>query len=450
MSKLILQEYNSFITRVYDLNTINGQVTIEIEHDSVEFDIEIKSVNSNISQDNQHIFLKMNAETLLDTVQTINRNNFNDPLNITLQWEKYKNYGYIELFNKMKTAVETNRGLNNRIINYDTVTKFGNSAPGGEKYYGGVLLPDGKVLCIPTNASYFSLIDPITMTQSNYGPSISGSWKYHTGIVLPNNKILIFPNSKPRFLLIDYENNNFQEIGPNFGEYNGYTSGTLLPDGRVICCPSGATNKIIIFDWLAETIEEIDWFNNTIPSTSEAKYMSTILVDNNLAIATPYYESRPLLINVHTKIATPFGTAISGEQKYHNSSLTADKKICCMPWKAGHIAMIDPETLTITPVYTTAARMYEGSCLLPDGRVLGAPQDTPYIGAYDPYLNTLASIGPADQVYLQYSGAVLLPDKRVLLIQDNAEYPALVSASDGDYGTEIENDVFLSCYFNKL
>ena len=75
------------------------------------------------------------------------------------------------------------------------------SFPGGLAYVGGVLLPDGRVFCVPYNATQARTYDPSTNTVSLVGSSGS------------------FPGN------------------------NAYIGGVLLPDGRVFCVPHNATQE---------------------------------------------------------------------------------------------------------------------------------------------------------------------------------------------------------------
>eukprot|EP01047_Picozoa_sp_COSAG01_P090272 COSAG01_NODE_22162_length_868_cov_2.778934_1_plen_118_part_01 len=63
------------------------------------------------------------------------------------------------------------------------------SAAGGNKYRGGVLLPDGRVVLVPSGANHVGLYDPSAdaWTEGKDDLSAAGSsHKYRGGVLLPD------------------------------------------------------------------------------------------------------------------------------------------------------------------------------------------------------------------------------------------------------------------------
>jgi hypothetical protein len=86
--------------------------------------------------------------------------------------------------------------------------------PGSAAYVGGVLMPDGRVFCVPRNATSASIYDPVANTVS----TVAG-----------------FPGS------------------------DAYIGGVLMPDGRVFCVPHNATSASI-YDPVANTVSTVAGF----------------------------------------------------------------------------------------------------------------------------------------------------------------------------------------------
>merc|ERR1712167_338701 len=74
-----------------------------------------------------------------------------------------------------------------------TFIKGPNVGSGQNKYKGGVLLPDGRVLLVPLNANTIGLYDPQDNTFIK-GPNVgSGQNKYEGGVLLPDGRVLLVP-----------------------------------------------------------------------------------------------------------------------------------------------------------------------------------------------------------------------------------------------------------------
>ena len=76
----------------------------------------------------------------------------------------------------------------------DRAADFLNVGPSnGDKYYGGVLLPDGRVVLVPANAATIGLYDPATNTMTA-GPNVDTSLDiYYGGVLLPDGRVVLVP-----------------------------------------------------------------------------------------------------------------------------------------------------------------------------------------------------------------------------------------------------------------
>ena len=71
------------------------------------------------------------------------------------------------------------------------------SFPGNNAYIGGVLLPDGRVFCVPHNATQARTYDPSTNTVSLVG-SFPGSLANSGGVLLPDGRVFCVPYNATR------------------------------------------------------------------------------------------------------------------------------------------------------------------------------------------------------------------------------------------------------------
>ena len=134
----------------------------------------------------------------------------------------------------------------------NTVSLVGaaNSFPGGSAYLGGVLLPDGRVFCVPFGATQARVYDPTTNTVNLVGAanSFPGDSAYVGGVLLPDGRAFCAPHNTTQARVYDPATNTVSLVGaansfPGGSPYivGAYIGGVLLPDGRVFCVPSNAT-----------------------------------------------------------------------------------------------------------------------------------------------------------------------------------------------------------------
>ena len=100
--------------------------------------------------------------------------------------------------------------LSNAASNYHsftgtaTTSTMGATLTGTTKWYGGVLGPDGKIYCVPLNATSILIIDPIagTATTSAMGATLTGATKWFGGVLGPDGKIYCVPLDATSILII--------------------------------------------------------------------------------------------------------------------------------------------------------------------------------------------------------------------------------------------------------
>ena len=92
---------------------------------------------------------------------------------------------------------------------------------GDGAYYGGVLLPDGRVVFVPSNADNVGLFDPSDDSFSS-GPAHSmGDDAYFGGVLLPDGRVVFVPRNADNVGLFNtYINiNNNICLHPFFNKY---------------------------------------------------------------------------------------------------------------------------------------------------------------------------------------------------------------------------------------
>lgn len=137
-------------------------------------------------------------------------------------------------------------------------------------YSGGVLLSDGRVLFVPSSGKIIGIFNPTSVTINNslpgYStitpstPSLNG--QFTGGVLLPDGNVLFIPsgNSSTNSIVTIFNTNDntistvlstFDMVG------NDYYGGTLLKDGRVVCVPYFNTNIGILSGYNTSTHQEL-------------------------------------------------------------------------------------------------------------------------------------------------------------------------------------------------
>ena len=58
---------------------------------------------------------------------------------------------------------------------------------------GGVLLPDGRVFCVPFNSTSARIYDPVTDTLTTPAGTYPGNYAFVGGVLLPDGRVFCVP-----------------------------------------------------------------------------------------------------------------------------------------------------------------------------------------------------------------------------------------------------------------
>ena len=131
-----------------------------------------------------------------------------------------------------------------------TRTAMGATLSGGNKWFGGVLGPDGKIYGIPYDATDILVIDPVagTATRTAMGATLSGTDKWRGGVLGPDGKIYGIPSGATDILVIDPVAGTATRtaMGATLSSGNKWFGGVLGPDGKIYGLPSSAMDILVI------------------------------------------------------------------------------------------------------------------------------------------------------------------------------------------------------------
>ena len=157
--------------------------------------------------------------------------------------DNYAANGYNDnVINSMYDIAKT--VVSNKGVAAANTTELFGSLSGSEKWYGGVLAPNGKIYGIPANSTQVLCVDPETHTTELFG-NLTGSGKWYGGVLAPNGKIYGIPGQSNQILCIDPETHTTELSGDLSGAYKWH-GGALASNGKIYCIPCVSTQILCI------------------------------------------------------------------------------------------------------------------------------------------------------------------------------------------------------------
>jgi hypothetical protein len=312
-----------------------------------------------------------------------------------------------------------------------TGTTLGSSA-----YFGGVLLPDGRVVFVPYNATSIGIYNPTTNTFSTTGTT-PGIEAYIGGLLLPDGRVVFVPTNATSIGIYNPTTNTFSTTGTTPGSV-AYYGGVLLPDGRVVFVPCVATT-IGIFN------PSTNAYSTIAGAPGNYAYAGGVLLPDGRVVFVPLNVSTIGIFNPSTNAYSTIAIGAPGSNAYIGGVLLPDGRVVFVPYYSTTIGIFNPTTNTYSTIAgAPGGGAYSGGVLMPNGNVLFIPASTTSIGIYNPITNIFFTTGTTPGSYA-YSGGVLLPDGRVVFVPFNATSIGIVST-----GLTAPREMCLSPYFNKF
>jgi len=262
-----------------------------------------------------------------------------------------------------------------------TITGLSSDA---DKWYGGILAPNGKIYCIPHSASSVLVIDPKTNTTSLIPGVGTDAFKWVGGVLAQNGKIYGIPASSTSVLIIDPSSNTIDTstisgLPVGLGKWHG---GILGLNGKIYGIPNNATTVLYI-DPITDTAS-----TSVVTGTFTATlggWFGGVLGPNGKIYGIPRAAQKVLYIDPLTN--TVDDTTVSGiftdPGKWRGGVLAPNGLIYGMPRNSDNVLIINPITnqasnTTITGL-SVAERKWAGAVLAPDGNIFGVPSTIEHV-----------------------------------------------------------------------
>ena len=365
-------------------------------------------------------------------------------------------YGVHEVFTKTSdqlniiTDVLSHVARKNRGDTFESVdgstTEFITALTSGVSlaFIGGVLLPDGRVFCVPFDAGNAKIYDPVTNTQSTTALTKGVSYAFTGGVLLPDGRVFCVPRYASVGKIYDPVTNTQSTTALTSDVSDAFAGGVLLPDGRVFCVPRNASYGKIY-----------DPVTNTQSTTALVgglgAFWGGVLLPDGRVFCVPYDAT---VGKIYDPVTNTQSTTALTSGGFAGGVLLPDGRVFCVPNSASNAKIYDPVTniQSITTLTATGTEAFYGGILLPDGRVFCVPYNASAGKIYNPITNTqsVTALTGGTQAFV---GGVLLPDGRVFCVPFSATSGKILN---GPWTRQAGNNyqfpkaIMLSAFLNKF
>jgi len=339
-----------------------------------------------------------------------------------------------------------------------------------QKFYaGGVLAPNGRIYCIPCNATNVGIINPYNDTIDTTtitGLDATGN-KYLGGVLAPNNKIYCIPDNATNVAIIDTTTNTIDTTTismstyPDLSGQNKMWGGVLASDGKIYCAPR-SVSYVGIIDPSNNTFSSSVTFTKPVPAQLY-QWAGGALGSNGNVYFCPFGADKVLRIRPTDNSLNLFGTLGSdfGGGRYYGSCTGPDGNIYCMPFHQNNVLRIGVSNEDVSSVFTFNynAASNRGTCggasLSTAGDIYGIPGTTSdasnrnLLFYYNPLRNTGGSIpvnfainGGNDG---KWFGGVLAPNGKIYMIPHQYSHVGIIKT-----GIPILPNWMIAREFNKF
>jgi hypothetical protein len=319
---------------------------------------------------------------------------------------------------------------------------YGNAASGpigSSDYSGSVLLPDGRVLFVPSTASNVGIFNPSTGLFSTISAAglATTAGKFIGGVLLPNGNVVFVPSQSAnigQFNPVSYTYSNAVAVAAASGTL--FAGGVLAPNGNVIFAPASSGNVGVYNPTLGT-------YSNLVAGLGATAFSGAVLLSTGNVVFAPASSANIGMYSPYTAAYTNIGpvtpTGFSG------GVLAPNGNVIFVPSTGTSVGVYNPAVLSASGYSTVAAVSgFQGGCLSPTGNVIFSPFASSNIGLFDPVALTYSNVSQAASGSTKFSGATQLPDGRVVLCPASSTNVGVINTL-----VPVGPEFCLAPYFNK-
>ena len=274
---------------------------------------------------------------------------------------------------------------------FSSVTPTGLAAT-ADKFAGGVLLPNGNVVFVPYQSANIGMYNPLALTYSNIltvaAPSAT---LFKGGVLAPNGNVIFAPQSSGNVGVFNPTLGTYSNLGPLGISGTAFSGAVLLPTGNVVFVPASSAN-IGMYNTYSMTAATAYINIGPIPASG---YDGGVLAPNGNVIFIQNTASNVGVYNPSILLGSGLsnvGPTNVGAGAFAGGCLGPSGNVVFAPYATGNVGLFDPTGLVYTNVYqsTAGSTKFTGATQLPDGRVVFCPYGASNVGL----LNTMVPVGP--------------------------------------------------------
>ena len=318
------------------------------------------------------------------------------------------------------------------------VSNLNSATASGASFFGGVAIPNGRILMVPYNYSNVGAFDPTRDGYSDmfFPTGFIPPQAFSGGVLTPQGKVVFIPYKSGNVSVYVNEGGG---ILSNATAHNAplpaFLGGVLDPNGNVVMVPAQSSSNIGTYNILTNT------FSNILKINSDGGFAGGVLLPNGNVVFVSNTNSN---IGQFNPLSTPPSYSNSFRASgFSGGVLAPDGNVIMMGVTVSNVGVFNPASLTFSNVITGS--FFNGGCLLPSGNVIMAPSTgRSNIGMFDSVSLTYSNSTPIPPGSGPFAGATIGNDGRVILVPSSGN-ALIISAI-----TPTTQEFFLSPYFNKF
>lgn len=251
------------------------------------------------------------------------------PTNMVVLIPKYGTY--IGIFNPVNETFH-------KVIPYELKTR-------GAKFSSAVLLADGTICMTPYDHNYVGLFDPISSVYSEASITAEGTAKFNNSVLMPDGRVCFVPCNYSRVCIYNPVNQSFKEIMSSQFEnmvHDRFRGGTYSPAGHCVVFAPFNNQYIAYYDIHYDEVYECKRIDI---GEKPHKFDGAITISQNHVIFIPYSSDVVGIYLAEHFVRTNVTYLTSknndtGMCKYSGGTLLPDGRIVCAPNKNKCIGII--------------------------------------------------------------------------------------------------------------
>lgn len=166
-------------------------------------------------------------------------------------------------------------------------TTFGGGNLSGAQKWDGACVYGDSIYCSPSNATDFLKINSSAGTCARFGTVPAGTAKWAISTIGPNDRIYMFPYFDNRVLKLNPSDDTFSYLATTIGSIDSTIkigACTVMPDGRILAVPTEQTQARIL-DTATDTLSTI---GRVLSGVTNLRWIGGALANNGAFYTIPY------------------------------------------------------------------------------------------------------------------------------------------------------------------